>query len=133
MKFKETKEVLVLGSKLATSIFKIMEDGKVTPVEAFQSAFGLFNPFKDGLDGIRKVSTELREATEEEKQELKHWFANELDVPNEKGEVLAEIAFNTAIEVVTNAYTFESVLREGTKSGSDETLIVLAELKTMSL
>jgi len=112
---KETKELLTFGVKLVDEIYDVTADGKVTAMEAFQSGFSLFKSGKTGIEGIKEVGVELQEATQEQLDSLKDWFANEFEIANDNVEAMIELALDTAVHLLKSAFMFQKLRKEGTK------------------
>lgn len=128
---KETKELLIFGVKLVEEIYDITKDDNVGAMEVFQSAFSLFRVGKDGIEGLQLIGLELQDATDAQRNDLKIWFANEFDIPNDKVEPLIELAMNTAIDLLHGAYMFKKLRNENTKgfdSGDIDRALLYLEL-----
>lgn len=114
--FKETKELLEFGVVLTEEIYNITLDADVSYFKLAKSGMSIFGPGKRALSGIRNISNEFKDATEEDVMNLKSWFAQKFNLEQEKTEATVELVLNTTIELVRNAYLLQKIKQGDSKS-----------------
>jgi hypothetical protein len=95
---EETKGLVLFCAKLANAIDSSLEDGKI----GFTDIGNLWAPItkvKEAFEGIKLVPSELLDLSEEEEAELVDAIKTELDISNDKAELIAEEAIRMAFSI----------------------------------
>lgn len=97
---KESKDMLRFIFKLVEAIKYAGEDGDIT----IQDVPAFFTPLVDApsaIKGANKILAEITSATDQDREELYKWVADEFDIDNDKIELYIENVFVHVVGIVT--------------------------------
>jgi len=99
MENKELKDALLVFINLGEGIEDKLEDGKITFIEYMAlvpKAFGIIQVIKNG----EILADQIKNLTEDGREDLKQFVATELDLDNDKLEEIIEMVFVTILTLL---------------------------------
>ena len=96
----ELKEVVTTIVGLGNATGKALEDGNITVADIPLFITPLLS-IPEALENIESVPGELKDLEAAEKAELMAYVQTELDIPQEKVELVCEAAFGVVLELAT--------------------------------
>jgi len=106
MNLKETKELVLWVASLANVMGEALEDGKISFTELPKFYGPLMNAGK-AINGLKELPAELKAVTAEELSMLVEEVKEELDLPQDKVEMIVEKALELGIVLFTIVKSFK--------------------------
>lgn len=96
---KDFKELVKFVTALANGVGDSLEDGKFSITEILK-LLPAVRMSKEALDGIENIPSSLLEAEGDAVEDLRQWFIDEFDIPQDQVEAMVERAWNAAFYVL---------------------------------
>ncbi len=95
---KDTKELLIFGTTLASGIGRALEDGKLS-LRDMSELFSIITTANAAFQGIQNVPEELKDLSKSELQILVAQMKADLDLPNDELEKTIEKGFDFLLKL----------------------------------